>query len=165
MITNKNTSKAVQELNVAHTPLHKPQAGISKCALLPLWLTAAGHARGGIFHPCITPTPLSQSCGHIQNLSQTSGFPSSLFDKSCYFAGLFLLICIFPLHQLQEVPTCFLTQLSRQCHVAPTPHRPFLCFLPLCWEALHLAARSLPEGAAGPAGHSAAVSYLETIAR
>lgn len=74
----------MQELNVAHTALHKPQAGNSKCTLLPLWLTAVGHGRGGIFHPCITPPPLSQSCGHIQNLLQTSGFPSSLSDKSCY---------------------------------------------------------------------------------
>lgn len=98
-------------------------------------------------------------------------FPAPfLTAPALFFSPLF---AFFPSHQLRKVPVCFLTQLPRQCHVAFKPFpSPAACscvssHCPV--KAPRLAARSLPEGAAGlirsTTRAAAAVSYLETVAR
>lgn len=152
----------MQELNVAHTPPHKPQIGNYKCTLLPLWLTAVFHASsvtGEVFSTPASPptTPLSQPCGHVQNLLQTAGFPSSLSDKSWYLH--------FPFTPAPGSPrvfpdTAFLS-MPRGSH--PVTHS---CISSHCAGKPHASPPGpflrVPQD---PAGRSAAVSYLETVAR
>lgn len=110
-----------------------------KCKCIYLWLMAfliSNVAGEGILHPCVTPAPQYQSCGHTWNLLQTMGFPSSLSDSPSFI--FFSFICIFPLTPAPKSP-CVLPDAaspSMSCgfQTLPIPCCLFLRFLPLSCE-------------------------------
>lgn len=85
-----------------------PPAKDRKCKCIYLWLMAfliSSMAGEGILHPCVTPAPQYQSCGHTWNLLQTTGFPSSLSDSLSFFF-FFLLYLHFSPHTSSEKSPC-----------------------------------------------------------